>query len=178
MGDNVSRVLGIVNGTTNFILTKMDETGADFADALAEAQALGYAEADPTADIEGHDAAAKAAILAALAFHSRVTLRRRLLRGHHVGDRRGRAEARAMDHVIKLLAICERSDDGKGVAVRVHPAMVPGPTRSPGSATPTTRSSSRATPPGSSCSTAAAPAVDHPVPRNAEWLVDRGNVRW
>ncbi len=74
VGDNVHRVLGIVNGTTNFILTKMDETGADFADALAEAQALGYAEADPTADVEGHDAAAKAAILAALAFHSRVTL--------------------------------------------------------------------------------------------------------
>jgi homoserine dehydrogenase len=66
-------VLGIVNGTTNYILTKMDETGAGFAEALAEAQALGYAEADPTADVEGFDAAAKAAILASLAFHTRVT---------------------------------------------------------------------------------------------------------
>ena len=72
-GDRVSRVLGIVNGTTNYILTRMDETGAGFAEALAEAQALGYAEADPTADVEGFDAAAKAAILAALAFHTRVT---------------------------------------------------------------------------------------------------------
>ena len=125
VGDNVSRVLGIVNGTTNFILTKMDETGADFADALAEAQALGYAEADPTADIEGHDAAAKAAILAALAFHSRVTLDDVYCEGITSVTAADVATARAMDHVIKLLAICERSDDGKGVAVRVHPAMVP-----------------------------------------------------
>ena len=73
VGDHVQRVMGIVNGTTNFILTKMDESGAAFADALAEAQALGFAEADPTADVEGFDAAAKAAILAGLAFHSRVT---------------------------------------------------------------------------------------------------------
>ena len=72
-GDRVRRVLGIVNGTTNYILTRMTESGAGFADALEEAQALGYAEADPTADVEGFDAAAKAAILAALAFHTRVT---------------------------------------------------------------------------------------------------------
>ena len=72
-GDRVTRVLGIVNGTTNFILDKMDTTGAGFAEALEEAQELGYAEADPTADVEGFDAAAKAAILASLAFHSRVT---------------------------------------------------------------------------------------------------------
>ena len=73
-GDQVRRVLGIVNGTTNYILTRMDETGATFDDALAEAQALGYAEADPTADVEGYDAAAKAAILAGIAFHTRVTI--------------------------------------------------------------------------------------------------------
>ena len=72
-GDTVHRVLGIVNGTTNFILDRMDSSGADFGDSLEEAQALGYAEADPTADVEGFDAAAKAAILAGLAFHTRVT---------------------------------------------------------------------------------------------------------
>ena len=75
MGDRVQRVLGIVNGTTNYILTRMDEIGASYEDALAEAQELGYAEKpDPSADIDGHDAAAKAAIIASLAFHSRVTL--------------------------------------------------------------------------------------------------------
>ncbi|MSV73628.1 MAG: homoserine dehydrogenase, partial [Actinobacteria bacterium] len=74
VGDNIRRVLGIVNGTTNFILTKMDEESADYAEVLAEAQALGYAEADPTADVEGFDSAAKAAILASLAFHTRVTI--------------------------------------------------------------------------------------------------------
>jgi homoserine dehydrogenase len=123
-GDNVSRVLGIVNGTTNYILTKMDETGASFAEALAEAQALGYAEADPTADVDGHDAAAKAAILAGLAFHTRVTLddvHCEGIRGVTSGDV---AAARSMDHVVKLLAICERTADGRGVSVRVHPAMV------------------------------------------------------
>ena len=124
-GDNVNRVLGIVNGTTNYILTKMDETGASFADALAEAQALGYAEADPTADVEGYDAAAKAAILAGLAFHTRVTLadvHREGITAVSAGDV---ATAQAMGHVIKLLAICERSADGRGVSVRVHPAMIP-----------------------------------------------------
>ena len=88
-GDRITRVLGIVNGTTNFILDQMDSTGAQFADALAEAQRLGYAEADPTADVEGYDAAAKAAILASLSFHTRFAPGRRLLRGHHVGHRRG-----------------------------------------------------------------------------------------
>jgi homoserine dehydrogenase len=123
-GDNVNRVLGIVNGTTNYILTKMDETGASFADALSEAQALGYAEADPTADVEGYDAAAKAAILAGLAFHTRVTLAdvyREGITGVSAADV---ATAQAMGHVVKLLAICERSADGRGVSVRVHPAMI------------------------------------------------------
>ncbi len=125
VGDNVSRVLGIVNGTTNFILTRMDETGADFADALAEAQQLGYAEADPTADVGGADAAAKAAIIAALAFHSRVTMDDVHCEGITAISARDVETARAMDHVIKLLAVCERTADGRGVSARVHPAMVP-----------------------------------------------------
>jgi homoserine dehydrogenase len=125
VGDNVRRVLGIVNGTTNFILTKMDENGEDFDDALAEAQALGYAEADPTADVEGHDAAAKAAILASLAFHSRVTLADVHCEGISSVTAEDVARARAMHHVVKLLAICERSEDGVGVAARVHPVMLP-----------------------------------------------------
>ena len=124
-GDQVNRVLGIVNGTTNYILTKMDETGASFSDALAEAQALGYAEADPTADIEGYDAAAKAAILAGLAFHTRVTLGDVYREGITAVSAADVATAQAMGHVIKLLAICERSADGRGVSVRVHPAMIP-----------------------------------------------------
>lgn len=126
-GDKVTRVLGIVNGTTNFILDRMDSSGAGFSEALEEAQRLGYAEADPTADVEGFDAAAKAAILASLAFHTRVT----------AGDvhREGIAEvtasdvasAREMGCVVKLLAICalDRGPEGDAVSVRVHPAMIP-----------------------------------------------------
>ena len=87
-GDKVNRVLGIVNGTTNFILDRMDTSGAGYSEALDEATALGYAEADPTADVEGFDAAAKAAILAGIAFHTRVTHRRGAPRGHHRGHRR------------------------------------------------------------------------------------------
>ena len=124
-GDNVHRVLGIVNGTTNYILTRMAESGASFADALAEAQAMGYAEADPTADVEGYDAAAKAAILAGLAFHTRVTLSDVHREGITSVTAADVAIAQGMGHVIKLLAICERSADGRGVSVRVHPAMVP-----------------------------------------------------
>ena len=124
-GDQVNRVLGIVNGTTNYILTKMDETGASFSDALAEAQVLGYAESDPTADVEGFDAAAKAAILAGLAFHTRVTLADVYREGITSVSAADVATAQAMSHVIKLLAICERSADGRGVSVRVHPAMIP-----------------------------------------------------
>lgn len=124
-GDTVHRVLGIVNGTTNFILTRMDETGAGFVDALDEATALGYAEADPSADIDAFDAAAKAAILAGLAFHTRVTIADVHREG--IGDVTASAvaSAREMNCVVKLLAICERSADGRGVAVRVHPAMIP-----------------------------------------------------
>jgi homoserine dehydrogenase len=125
VGDRVLRVLGIVNGTTNFILTRMDEDGSEFADALAEAQALGYAEADPTADIEGHDVAAKAAIIAGLAFHSRVTIDDVFYEGITKLSGSDITAARETNHVIKMLAIAERSVDGSGINVRVHPAMVP-----------------------------------------------------
>ena len=122
-GDDVRRVMGIVNGTTNFVLTRMDETGAGFGEALDEATALGYAEADPTADVEGFDAAAKAAILASLAFHTRVTAADVHREGITDVTAADVASARAMGCVVKLLAIAER--DGDGVGVRVHPAMIP-----------------------------------------------------
>ena len=123
VGDHVHRVMGIVNGTTNYILTKMDEEGSAFADVLKEAQALGFAEADPTADIEGHDAAAKAAILAGLAFHSRVTSKDVYCEGISKISARDVAVARDMDHVIKLLAIAELTSDNH-VSVRVHPTLI------------------------------------------------------
>jgi homoserine dehydrogenase len=123
VGDDVRLVLGIVNGTTNYILDKMDTTGASFADALEQAQALGYAEADPTADVEGFDAAAKAAILASLAFHSRVAGQDVHREGITEVSAADVAAAREMDCVVKLLAICERTDSG--ISVRVHPAMLP-----------------------------------------------------
>ncbi|MCD4526185.1 homoserine dehydrogenase [Nocardioides sp. cx-173] len=122
-GDRVTRVLGIVNGTTNFILDKMDSSGAGFAEALEEAQELGYAEADPTADVEGFDAAAKAAILASLAFHSRVTASDVHREGISEVTAADVQSAREMNSVVKLLAICELRDEA--VAVRVHPAMIP-----------------------------------------------------
>ncbi|MDX3073234.1 homoserine dehydrogenase [Streptomyces sp. NPDC088354] len=124
-GDRVDRVLGIVNGTTNFILDKMDSTGAGYSEALDEATALGYAEADPTADVEGFDAAAKAAILAGIAFHTRVTIgdvHREGITEVTAGDI---ASAKEMGCTVKLLAICERSADGSSVTARVHPAMIP-----------------------------------------------------
>jgi homoserine dehydrogenase len=121
-GDAVRRVLGIVNGTTNYILDKMDSTGADFGDALKEAQALGYAEADPAADVSGHDAAAKAAILASLAFHTRVSTADVYRQGITAVTAADIASARTLGCVVKLLAICERYDDG--ISARVHPAMI------------------------------------------------------
>jgi homoserine dehydrogenase len=126
-GDQVRRVLGIVNGTTNFILDKMDTLGSGFAEVLEEAQALGYAEADPTADIEGYDAAAKAAILASLAFHTRVTAADVYREGITEVSAADVASARAMGSVVKLLAICELRDGphGPAVSARVHPAMIP-----------------------------------------------------
>jgi homoserine dehydrogenase len=124
-GDSVRRVLGIVNGTTNFVLTRMDETGASFSEALEEATELGYAEADPTADIDGFDAAAKAAIIASLAFHSRVTIDDVHREGIAAVTAADIASARAMGCVVKPLAIAERSATSAGVSVRVHPAMIP-----------------------------------------------------
>ena len=127
-GDRIVRVMGIVNGTTNFILSRMDASGASFAEALAEATALGYAEADPTADIDGFDAAAKAAILAGLAFHTRVTAGDVYREGISAVTAADIASAKALGCTVKLLAICERRIDGDGiesVAARVHPAMIP-----------------------------------------------------
>jgi homoserine dehydrogenase len=122
-GDAVKRVLGIVNGTTNFILDRMDTAGEDFSAALAEAQALGYAEADPTADVAGFDAAAKAAILASIAFHTDVTADDVYREGILSVTAADIASARSLGCVVKLLAICERANGG--ISARVHPAMIP-----------------------------------------------------
>ena len=127
-GDTVQRVAGIVNGTTNYILSEMDSTGADYEQALADASALGYAEADPTADVEGFDAAAKAAILASIAFHTRVTADDVYREGITKISPDDFVSARALGCTIKLLSICERitTDDGQQkVSARVYPALVP-----------------------------------------------------
>lgn len=128
-GDRVRKVMGIVNGTTNYMLTKMDEEGVEYDTVFAEADALGYLEADPSLDVDGHDAAAKAAILAELAFHTRVTIDDVFVEGIANVTADDMAAAREMGFVIKLLAIAEvveASADGEaGVIVRVHPAMVP-----------------------------------------------------
>ena len=127
-GDSVQRVAGIVNGTTNYILSEMDSTGAEYKQALADASALGYAEADPTADVEGYDAAAKAAILASIAFHTRVTADDVYREGITKITPDDFVSARALGCTIKLLSICERitTDDGqKRVSARVYPALVP-----------------------------------------------------
>lgn len=123
-GDRVTRVLGIMNGTTNYILDQMDTTGASFADALAEAQKLGYAEADPTADVEGHDAASKAAIVASLAFHSTFTIDDVHTEGITSITADDVAAADADGYVIKLLAICEREGEN-GANIRVNPTLIP-----------------------------------------------------
>jgi homoserine dehydrogenase len=123
VGERIDRILGIVNGTTNYVLTRMTEDGMAYAAALSEAQRLGYAEPDPSDDVEGFDAAAKCAILASLAFHTPVTVDD----VHREGIARVSAEdiefARRLGYVVKLLAVAELEDGD--VAVRVHPAMVP-----------------------------------------------------
>ncbi|SDN93976.1 homoserine dehydrogenase [Lentzea jiangxiensis] len=127
-GDRITRVMGIVNGTTNFILSAMDATGAGYAETLEEASRLGYAEADPTADVDGFDAASKAAILASLAFHTRVTASDVYREGIRAVSAADIAAARGLGRTVKLLAICERVVSPSGqesVAVRVHPAMIP-----------------------------------------------------
>jgi homoserine dehydrogenase len=130
-GERIRRVMGIVNGTTNFILSAMSETGASYTQALAEAQRLGYAERDPSADVDGHDAAAKAVILASLAFRCDVSVA-------DVAPAEGIAQVEPVDvsfaqrlgYVVKLLAVVERTDPGNPgdvpeISVRVHPAMLP-----------------------------------------------------
>lgn len=127
-GDQVISVKGIVNGTTNFILDAMDATGASYDEMLAEAMRLGYAEADPTADVEGHDAASKAAILASLAFHTRVTSDDVYCEGISKITARDIEAAKAAGYTIKLLAHCERFKTGSGeekISARVHPTLVP-----------------------------------------------------
>jgi homoserine dehydrogenase len=133
-GDRVRRIMGIVNGTTNYILDRMDTEGAEFADVLADAQRLGYAEADPTADVEGYDAAQKAAILASLAFHTSVPLDTVHREGITSIDASLIESARHAGYVVKLLAVCERIEDASGagpdtatreaISVRVYPALV------------------------------------------------------
>lgn len=125
-GDRVVRLMGIVNGTTNYILDRMDTEGADFGEVLADAQRLGYAEADPTADVEGYDAAQKAAILASLAFHTAVPLDAVHREGITQITPSMIEEARSAGFVIKLLAVCERLtvDGAESISVRVYPALV------------------------------------------------------
>ena len=122
-GERIQRILGIVNGTTNFILTRMTEEGSTFHEALAEAQELGYAERDPTADVEGFDAAAKAAIIATVAFGVRVVAGDVYNEGISGVTPADIAFAGRLGYVVKLLSVAEA--DERGVAVRVHPAMVP-----------------------------------------------------
>ena len=125
-GDKINRVMGIVNGTTNYILDQMETTGASFEDALNEAQALGYAEADPTADVEGFDAASKAAILAGLAFHSEMPVEKVYREGITSITALQIETARQAGYTVKLLAICERAgENGEGLVARVHPTLIP-----------------------------------------------------
>jgi homoserine dehydrogenase len=124
VGERVTRVLGIVNGTTNYILTRMSEEGASYADALAEAQSLGYAERDPTADVEGFDAGAKASIIASIAFGVNVVAGDVYHEGISNLTADDIAFAHRLGYEVKLLAVAEQGDDGR-VGVRVHPAMLP-----------------------------------------------------
>ncbi|MEX1047340.1 MAG: homoserine dehydrogenase [Actinomycetota bacterium] len=122
-GESIQKVIGILNGTTNYILTQMSERGMPFAEALADAQRLGYAEADPTADVEGHDAAAKCSILASIAFNARVVADDVYREGISKVGVQDIANADRLGYVVKLLAIAELA--GERVAARVHPAMLP-----------------------------------------------------
>ncbi|MGZ4713954.1 MAG: homoserine dehydrogenase [Acidimicrobiia bacterium] len=122
-GDRIRRVMGIVNGTTNFILSRMAESGASFSDALAEAQTLGFAERDPTADVEGFDAAAKTAIIASIAFGARIVAGDVYREGISELTDADIASAEELGFAVKLLAVAEEGDDG--IAVRVHPTMIP-----------------------------------------------------
>jgi homoserine dehydrogenase len=122
-GERITRVMGVVNGTTNYVLTRMTEEGSSFAEAVAEAQELGYAERDPTADVEGFDAASKAAIIASIAFGARVVAGDVYREGITQVSADDIAAARELGYVVKLLAVAEEHDGAVGA--RVHPAMVP-----------------------------------------------------
>jgi len=122
-GERLKRITGIMNGTTNYILTRMTDVGMSFGDALAEAQSLGYAEADPTADVEGFDAAAKCAILASIAFNARVNAQDVYREGISEIGADDIAYAKRLGYAIKLLAVAEL--DADRIAARVHPAMIP-----------------------------------------------------
>jgi homoserine dehydrogenase len=126
-GDRITRIMGIVNGTTNYILSAMSSTGATYEQALAEATRLGYAEADPTADVDGFDAAAKASILASVGFHTRVRASDVYREGIAEVSAADVAAAAEIGYVIKALAICERvsAPEGEAVSVRTHPMMLP-----------------------------------------------------
>ncbi|MEY3028715.1 MAG: hypothetical protein RL198_112 [Actinomycetota bacterium] len=127
-GDNILRVMGIVNGSTNFILDRMESQGGELSEAMAIASQLGYLEADPTLDVEGFDAAAKAAILASLAFHTEVSIEQVYREGILSVTREQIQSARESGYTVKLLAICERMTDATGqtgITVRVHPALIP-----------------------------------------------------
>jgi homoserine dehydrogenase len=124
-GEPITRVMGIINGTTNFILTKMTEEGTDYAAALAEAQALGFAERDPTADVEGFDAGAKAAIIATIAFGSKVVAGDVYHEGISRVSAHDIAMATRLGYVVKLLGIAESDPATGDVAVRVHPTLIP-----------------------------------------------------
>lgn len=122
-GNHITEVMGIVNGTTNYILTKMTEKGMDYADALAEATELGYAEADPTADVEGYDAGRKIAIMASIAFNSRVTFADVYTEGITKISADDIKYAKEFGYVIKLLGVAKNTDDG--IEVKVHPMLIP-----------------------------------------------------
>ncbi len=121
--NEISQVMGIVNGTTNYILTKMTEEGMDYEEALQEATALGYAEADPTADVEGYDAGRKIAIMATIAFHSRVTFQDVYTEGITKITAKDIEYAKTLGWVIKLIALARNTDTG--IEVRVHPMLIP-----------------------------------------------------
>ncbi len=121
--NEISKIMGILNGTTNYILTKMTNEGMDYADALDEATALGYAEADPTADVEGYDAGRKIAILATIAFHSRVTFRDVYTEGITRITAKDISYAKTLGRVIKLIAMANNTPEG--IEVKVHPMLIP-----------------------------------------------------
>ena len=164
VGNRINYVMGILNGTTNYMLTRMANEGLDYASVLADAQRLGYAEADPTADVEGHDAAAKIALLSSMVFNSRVNVHDVYTNGISTISPVDFKHADHMGYVIKLLAIGRRT--AEGIDVRVHPAMLPKrATPWPLSTASTTPSTSAASPSATSCSSARAPArAQRPAP--------------